>query len=189
MARRCCSNCEGRAGVDGEVAAVVRAQRELVDEHLRGEEQLDWQQARDVDAVGEADGPPSGLVGALGREGDGGEYVVADRVVLAGLHDRVGGNVAAGVALDEHGQLALDVDVGLHDEPAPRGAGALPELTGALGVVADPDAASVIAVGASLDDDRPPVAFGEGVDVRRVSTSANGGTGNPTWASVSRACS
>lgn len=47
------------------------AQRELVDEHLRGEEQLDCQQARDVDAVGEADGPPSGLVGALGREGDG----------------------------------------------------------------------------------------------------------------------
>jgi hypothetical protein len=120
MARRCCSNCEGRAGVDGEVAAVVGAQRELVDEHLRGEEQLDCQQARDV-------------VGALGREGDGGEYVVADRVVLAGLHDRVGGNVAAGVALDEHGQLALDVDVGLHDEPAPRGGGALPELTGALG--------------------------------------------------------
>ena len=109
----------GLAGLDGEVARVVRPRRELVDEHgaVGQEEHLD---AGDPDPARGRRGCP-GDVGGAGRDlrpdRRGRDDLVADVVALDRLDHRVGGLPAGGGPGDHRRQLALEGDQSLDEEP------------------------------------------------------------------------
>ena len=165
----------GRPGaLDGPVAAVVRPHGQLVHQQpARRLEQLDREHAGDPDPGRQ--GQPEALRGRGGGRGQARrrrQHLPADPVLLDGLHDRVHGRLAARRAGHEHGELALERDVLLHDQVDPVQPGQ--HLGRLIGPAADPDALSVVTAADRLEDHRPSRLVREAGDVVEA-----GGPGRP----------
>ena len=115
----------GARPVDGPVAGVVRAHRELVDQQpVPGLEQLHRQQAGHAEFGGDQQrqllgrGPAAGVQAGRGRD-----HLTADAVPLDRLHHRVHRALPVRGAGRDHGQLALEDDVLLGHQRRCRGSG------------------------------------------------------------------
>src|SRR5918993_3881745 len=117
----------GRHGaVLGPVAGVVGAHRQLVDQDaaVGRLEELDGEDARDVERTGDAQGDLLRLTGEGGREvGRRSDHLVTDAVELSGGDDRVGRGLAAGRARDQGRELAPEVDELLGEDLHTRSGG------------------------------------------------------------------
>ena len=172
----------GQRALDGPVAAVVRPHGDLVDQQpALGLEQLHGQQPGHVQLGGQPQPEPLGLDRRLLVQAGGrGQHLVADPVPLNGLHDGVGGALAARRPGDQDGQLALERDVLLGDQPDAVGQHGRRLIRG----LADPDAPAVVAAGDRLEHDRPAALLGEGrhlgqVPHRREPRAADAQVGDP----------
>jgi hypothetical protein len=110
---------------------------------------------------------------------------VADAVTLHRLDDRVDDRLAAGSTRDEHRELERDAHP-LLDDPLTT---AREHGVERLAVGDDLDAASVVATGPRLRDERPAVRHRELLDAGLVARDDVRGPGSPSAANVSRATS
>ena len=139
----------------GPVPGVVRAHRELVDEHppVGGLEELDGEDPGDVQRAGDPQRDLLGPPGQLRRQVRRGRHdLEADAVPLGGLHDGVRRGLAARRARHQRGQLAAEVDQLLGQQPDARGGRGVERLDALVGGAHEPDALAVVAAAHGLQD-------------------------------------
>jgi hypothetical protein len=107
----------GRAGVDGEVAGVMRARRELVDHEAIGliDEELDAEDADDIEAMHDLAGDIEGLVRDCVAHLGGTNGEVEDVIAMAILNGSVGYDLTIAPADGDDGDFALKIDEVLPD--------------------------------------------------------------------------
>ncbi len=159
--------------VDGPVAGVVGAHRQLVDPHRGGAvrlprlEQLDGEDPRDAEPLRHRDGDAARL-GVHGRVevGRGRDDLRADAVALDGLDDGPGPDLAGRATGDQRRELAHERHLALHEQRRGTVGRGLQPVRDVVGRRHDAHALAVVAAAGRLHDGFVPDLLREEVGQR-----------------------